>query len=1343
MARTITWLHLSDLHARRRTDWDSVQITKSLVSDLEKMQTEQGLRPDFIFFTGDVVFGVSEKETMADQYQLARNFLDAVRTAFVPEIPIRDLYIVPGNHDVDRGEVTPDQTDWLRHPDRKLPEIIRAMSDGKKQWRTWLDRLANYRNFLTSYGLLHLTPDDPHLIWGDAREVHGIRVGIAGLNSAWSCADNEDKAKLWFGADWQIPQVKQRMGPVDFELALFHHPGNWFTVHEDPAVMRRLRQEFAIVLHGHEHQDWVEPDIDGRLVLSASACYDSSWMANGYSFGKIDLDQQSGGVWLRQWERNGGGWVLRDIAKKTQNGVWTLPHLPWIKKPESGTLPSIAEQDKNEDVLEPSPGESPEVHFTRRYCKHVINQHDVLELFGCDIPKELQRHQLSVAYVSLNLAKEYEEESLQCATSKNETQSSRFQVESECEEDSKEGIGDSSAAIEFVLDEISETTGRLLINGPAGAGKSTLMRWCAIHAAQQILKGLPSYNIQPKADDLTDLFSDDDDNNLNCSGSWRQKIPFLIRLRDCPTGRLPSAKALPSFLAKHLPSAPINWMTDVLDSGQAIILFDGVDEIHRDQRTQLAEEISELIRTYPDCTYVITTRPGAVEPGWLARMNFTEAHVEPMSRRDREEFIDKWYSSAALELKQRPRPGENLLMTANRLKGELVEQPELGLLATNPLLCAMICALYRERQEKLPETPAELSEALCNMLLHRRERETPGLADKHFLSTWRALQYPQKKGLLSELAWHMMSQGDSSIEVNAAKKLVAETLGSTPGRTKEEADEVVQALIERSGLLRPASDERIDFLHNTLKEYLAACRVVEEMKWEGLSTKADDPAWQPVILFALALAPETFSTGLVSKLLAQITSVKKPIKKVGNLTKFERKSLVADKARQFFLVRCRAVAKRLAANLTATIDGFLKHLLPPASMNEVEALAQLGPRILTYGTATLENGSWWARQNCHMVARCLRLIRLIGGPRANAILKIAKKLPSYSSQVNNEWLLACSELIPEERIPWPFLNVENVTQLHFSSLAIKDISWLDDLVTLQNLDLDGTSIKSITPLMGLTSLQRLSLSRTYVNDIKPLSNLKSLQTLDVSKTGISDLRPLIPLDSLRRIIVSNTKVCDLTPLSEIKTLQVLEIGSTQVNDLHPLAEVISLRHLNCWNTKVTDLSPLAGLTTLQGLDFSATQVHDLHPLAALISLKRLICWRTKVSDIAPISALIALDFLDLDGTLVTDFSPLAKLSSLKRLDLSETSIADLGPLSKLVLLQFLDLRATPVVDLTPLHNSVSLKVLNLYGTQVIDLSPVLNITSLKSIILKQSAISEQQLEYFKIQRPDINISFRK
>jgi Leucine-rich repeat (LRR) protein/predicted MPP superfamily phosphohydrolase len=1283
MTRKLTWLHLSDLHARKRDDWDAREIKEKLVQDLKFMQAAHGLRPDLIFFTGDLAFGAAGTEMM-EQYKLVRDFLDSIRKAFDPEIPIRDIYLVPGNHDIDREEITPEQTEWLRHKHRKLDDIIAAMRDGKKQWRTWMERLENYRNFLISYGLTHLTPDDPHLIWADAREIEGLRVGIAGLNSAWSCANDEDKAKLWFGVDWQIAQVKQNMGDVDFAFVLAHHPGNWFTEHEDPKVMRRLRQEFHIVLHGHEHQEWVEPDTEGRMILSAGACYQSTWMDNGYNFGSIDLDQRTGGIHLRQWDSAGCGWVPRNIAGKTKNGLWSLTNLSWLNCSDAENKRSSSESFSSPDSSTPSLGQSAQDHFTQRYCEHVIKQHDVLELFGCDIPRELQRHQLSVAYVSLNLAQEDEDQPFHPHINSKSDSKSTKKLQLDGNEELHKDIDNSSAAVEHVLDSVSKGSGRLLINGSAGAGKSTLMRWCAIHAAQNIID-------EPVAlESVLNQLIDED--LFSVSENWRRKIPLLIRLRDCPAGQLPSANELPNFLAKHLPSAPLNWMTNVLDSGRALILFDGVDEIHKDQRPQLANEIGELINTYPKCTYVVTTRPGAVESGWLTRLNFTEARVEPMSRSDREEFIDKWYQSAALELKKRPRPGEDLNLTASRLKAELVEQPELGKLASNPLLCAMICALYRERNEKLPETPAELSEALCHMLLHRRERETVGLGDKHFLESWRALQYSQKKELLAELAWHMVSNVKSSIERAEALRLVAKGLASTPGRAVGEAEEVLQALIERSGLLRPASDDRIDFLHNTLKEYLAAGKVVGTGEWQILTQHADDPAWQPVILFALAIAPEQFSSALVGDLLARVAPANSPVTKTSSLTKAEQRALATIKSRQFFLVRCRATAKQLAADLSNVIDRFLKNLLPPVSMNEAEALALLGPRILLYGTRTLENGLWWTRQNGYMVTRCLRLLRLVGGTKAKAALKAVRALSTYSTQTTNEWILACGELSPEERLPWPFYNKKVV---NLSSSRITDISLLEDLSELQQLRLERTNVTSLSPLIKLTSLQSLTIWFTPVSDLKPLAELASLK--------------------------------------------VLVLFGTQVVDLSPLRGIIGLKQLDCDLTKVHDLSPIAGLIALEYLDLSRTPVVNIKPLKNLVNLKGVSMHGTKVVDIEPLREMTVLQSLNLENTAVEDISVLAELTSLQILNLSGTKVTNIEPLRHSASIKTIRLNRVLINDLSPLAGLSSLETLELNQINVADLSPLSKIKSLKHIHLGKTAILKQELENFKRLRPDILI----
>ncbi len=68
----------------------------------------------------------------------------------------------------------------------------------------------------------------------------------------------------------------------------------------------------------------------------------------------------------------------------------------------------------------------------------------------------------------------------------------------------------------------------------------------------------------------------------------------------------------------------------------------------------------------------------------------------------------------------------DLRLLAGRLKRRLEETPAIARLTVNPLLCAVVCALHRERNENLPETPVDLCEKLCEMLLLRRDNERSG-----------------------------------------------------------------------------------------------------------------------------------------------------------------------------------------------------------------------------------------------------------------------------------------------------------------------------------------------------------------------------------------------------------------------------------------------------------------------------------------------------------------------------------------------------------------------------------------------------------------------------------------
>ncbi len=113
-------------------------------------------------------------------------------------------YSTPGSDIIaggdNRDEVDPGQSYWLGAKGRSLDDVVgmiqgRTRQD-KRQWQRFLERLEDYRAFLHGRGYHHLLTDpEGRLIFADSREIGGLRVGIAGFNSA-----RHDYLEL-FGAD--------------------------------------------------------------------------------------------------------------------------------------------------------------------------------------------------------------------------------------------------------------------------------------------------------------------------------------------------------------------------------------------------------------------------------------------------------------------------------------------------------------------------------------------------------------------------------------------------------------------------------------------------------------------------------------------------------------------------------------------------------------------------------------------------------------------------------------------------------------------------------------------------------------------------------------------------------------------------------------------------------------------------------------------------------------------------------------------------------------------------------------------------------------------------------------
>jgi len=335
MGRTITWLHISDLHAGKPgAGWDAERVIDTLVADLTKMEREHSLHPDFIFFTGDAAFGQigsRTEETLPGQFAIAQQFFTAVRQAFSPEILLDNLFLVPGNHDLNREAVGDDQTFWIdNQKDREV--VNKLIAAASRQWQRYIERFAAYREFLETNGCSHLLTDPERLVYAVTRQAAGVTVGIGGFNTAWSSCREGEKGKLWMGSRWQLEQVRSALKRASVSIVLMHHPANWLTEQEDSEFERETARDFRFVLHGHEHSEWVITTTDGHTRIAAGACYERSDKENGYNFVQLNLDTGQGEIWLRKYDPKGGGWVSCSIHSKTDaQGIWKLDHLDWLR----------------------------------------------------------------------------------------------------------------------------------------------------------------------------------------------------------------------------------------------------------------------------------------------------------------------------------------------------------------------------------------------------------------------------------------------------------------------------------------------------------------------------------------------------------------------------------------------------------------------------------------------------------------------------------------------------------------------------------------------------------------------------------------------------------------------------------------------------------------------------------------------------------------------------------------------------------------------------------------------------------------------------------------------------
>jgi 3',5'-cyclic AMP phosphodiesterase CpdA len=358
---TITWLHLSDFHFRTDEQhvWNENIVLEALLDDVRGRMAEDGLYPDFVVVSGDLAFSGQPAE-----YDLAGTFFDDLLQA--TSLGKERLFLVPGNHDVDRRAISRGAqavTDALDDRD-----AVNAVLSTPGDRQLVLARFQGYAGFVNGYLARHLPFNDEGYYYVKTVDLTGQRLALLGLNSAWVAASDQDRAQGLLLGERQTRTALREADDTGatLKLALLHHPLDWLREFDQNDSGTLLLDRCDFLLHGHLHQtataQLTSPD-GAATILACGACYKTRKSPNMYNWVRLDLDAGTGTVYLRRYsDARGGFWAPDTLTyRNVTNGEYTfalrgqataIPSVPSNGSPSSAAERGIA-AGREESQAEP------------------------------------------------------------------------------------------------------------------------------------------------------------------------------------------------------------------------------------------------------------------------------------------------------------------------------------------------------------------------------------------------------------------------------------------------------------------------------------------------------------------------------------------------------------------------------------------------------------------------------------------------------------------------------------------------------------------------------------------------------------------------------------------------------------------------------------------------------------------------------------------------------------------------------------------------------------------------------------------------------------------------------
>ena len=342
---------------------------------------------------------------------------------------------------------------------------------------------------------------------------------------------------------------------------------------------------------------------------------------------------------------------------------------------------------------------------------------------------------------------------------------------------------------------------KLVVLGKPGAGKTTFMKYLAMSCLAGKFLG--------------------------------ELVPIFVTLKVYAETK--GAPTLQEYIFAELQQRKVSRevIERLLESGRALILLDGLDEVKQEDDRRVKHDIDKFSRDWLKNRFAITCRIAAREYQFE---KFTEVEVADFDDGQIETFINNWFREKDEE-------------KADRMWEKLRGNKPVKELATNPLLLTLLCLVFGDRND-FPPKRSELYKEGLEVLMKKWDAKRNIEREQ----IYKQLSPQNKEDMLGQIAFNTFIKGEYFFRQEDLQHQIKDYICNLPEADGDpevlrvDSEVVLKAIEHHHGLLVERARNIYSFSHLTFQEYFTAREIDRERKLEDLMPHLTDPRWKEVFL---------------------------------------------------------------------------------------------------------------------------------------------------------------------------------------------------------------------------------------------------------------------------------------------------------------------------------------------------------------------------------------------------------------------------------------------------------------------------------------------------------------